>query len=61
MAGLRDPAPEGWPVGEPVAVDHRDPLEVAGQDPGRQQPGHPGAQHNSVGALPADGVVAAVH
>jgi hypothetical protein len=58
MPGLWDPSPEPGSIGEPVAVDHRDLLEMVGQDPGGQQACHPGAYHDGVGAFPAGGVPA---
>src|SRR5829696_7570226 len=58
MPGLGDPRPEARVFGESIAVDHRDLLEVAGQDPCRQQAGHPSTQHHGVGALSAGGIAA---
>jgi hypothetical protein len=49
------PRPEARVFREPVPVHHRDLLEVAGQDPCRQQAGHPSTQHDGVGALSAGG------
>jgi hypothetical protein len=58
MPGLWHPRPEARVLREPVAVDHRDLPEVTGQDPCRQQAGHPSTEHDGVGALPAGGVAA---
>jgi hypothetical protein len=59
MPGLWHASPEAWLVREPVAVDHRDLLEMAGQDLCGQQTRHPCTHHDGVGALPAGGVAAA--
>jgi hypothetical protein len=53
VSGLRDSSPEPWSVGEPVAVDHRDLLEVVGKDPCGQEARHPGTHHDGVGVRPA--------
>ena len=51
MPGLGDSRPEARPAGEPVALDHRDLLEVSGQDPRGQQARHPGAEHDGVATV----------
>ena len=50
MAGLRQSLAVGRRVGEVVALQQGDQLEVVGQDAGRQHPGHASPDDHGVAA-----------
>jgi hypothetical protein len=48
VPALRRPLPGGRGLGEAVALQQRDAVEVVGQDPGRKQPGQAAADDHGV-------------
>ena len=48
VIALGNPGAVGGMAGDAVALDDRDPLEVAGQRLGGEQAGHAGAEHDGV-------------
>jgi hypothetical protein len=60
VAGLGDPGPGGGHLGQGVAFDERDPLDLAAQGDGGGEPAEAGADDDGVGpGDPVGGVVGA--
>jgi hypothetical protein len=50
MMPLGHAAPRLRRTGQAIALDDRDPREVVGEDPGRDEPGHARSDHHRVAA-----------